>query len=464
MVGLRNNIVPRIMLLMLFIGLIAFTFKFDVKPVKAWNGTVYIKADGSIDPSNAPIQRDGNIYTLTGNITSDVDGIVIERDKILINGAGYTLQGMDSGDGIYLLGRNNVTIKNIEIKGFSSGISLWSSSNNTIVANNITECEFGVWLGGVVVMNTLNNIVRNNLKYNDYAISIAGSSNYIVLNNIRNSIHGIIIDSGTSNSIVTNNIAINEWYGIKLEDSYNNTIFRNSIGSSFRGICLYSSSNNTIFCNNVWDGVQLYSSSNNSFYHNNFGGISQTFESVALWDNGYPSGGNYWSYLWGGYTRVDEKCGPNQNQPGSDGICDAEYAIDANNTDRYPFMAPVNIFEAGIWNETEYYIDVVSNSTVSDFYFNPDEGAFLRFNVTGEDGTSGFCRVTIPKDLLWVEDGQWNILVGNETVSYTTIPDEDCTYLYFAYNHTTKKVLIQGTDVIPEFPSGITLLLSLIHI
>ncbi len=35
------------------------------------SSTIYIRADGSIDPADAPIQRNGSIYTLTGNINSD---------------------------------------------------------------------------------------------------------------------------------------------------------------------------------------------------------------------------------------------------------------------------------------------------------------------------------------------------------------------------------------------------------
>jgi nitrous oxidase accessory protein NosD len=54
------------------------------------------------------------------------------------------------------------------------------------------------------------------------------------------------------------------------------------------------------------------------------------------WDDGYPSGGNYWS----NYTGIDEYSGPSQNETGSDGIGDTPYVIDENNTDRYPLMAP----------------------------------------------------------------------------------------------------------------------------
>jgi hypothetical protein len=109
-------------------------------------------------------------------------------------------------------------------------------------------------------------------------------------------------------------------------------------------------------------------------------------------------------------------------------------------------------FHVGTWNNVSYIVDVVSNSTVADFYFNPTEGAFIRFKVTGEDGTAGFCRVLIPKDLLWVKDG-WAVYVGGQQVNYTIIPDENYTNLYFTFPHSTKTVEIQGTHVITELPS-----------
>jgi len=66
------------------------------------------------------------VYTLTGNINSDVDGIVIEKNDTILDGAGYTLQGTISplSNGICLSGSYNVTIKNMNIKAFESGILL----------------------------------------------------------------------------------------------------------------------------------------------------------------------------------------------------------------------------------------------------------------------------------------------------------------------------------------------------
>jgi hypothetical protein len=90
------------------------TLAFKIQVVKADDGTITINADGSINPSTAPILTADNVtYTLTGNITAaNVDGIVIERDNIVLNGAGYTILGSGSGNGITLENMSNVTINN----------------------------------------------------------------------------------------------------------------------------------------------------------------------------------------------------------------------------------------------------------------------------------------------------------------------------------------------------------------
>jgi hypothetical protein len=79
-----------IILLLLLIG--AFTLALKIQPVRADGTTIYINSDGSITPSAAPISTLDNVtYTFTDNITN-ANGIVIERDNILMEGAGYTLQ------------------------------------------------------------------------------------------------------------------------------------------------------------------------------------------------------------------------------------------------------------------------------------------------------------------------------------------------------------------------------------
>ncbi len=102
----------------------------NIQPVRA-SGTIYIRADSSIDPPTAPILTIDNItYTLTDNFITDADGIVVERDNIVVDGAGYALQGSGPAclHGIDLSGRSNVTIMNAHIKLFDSGIWLYNSS------------------------------------------------------------------------------------------------------------------------------------------------------------------------------------------------------------------------------------------------------------------------------------------------------------------------------------------------
>ncbi len=108
-----------------------------IQTVKADGAPIYIQADGSISPSNAPIHSADNItYTLTGNITANADGIVIERNNTVLNGAGYAVTGIGNGYGITLANIGNVTVTNMMITNFTDGIYLDSSSNNTIYHNN----------------------------------------------------------------------------------------------------------------------------------------------------------------------------------------------------------------------------------------------------------------------------------------------------------------------------------------
>jgi parallel beta-helix repeat protein len=160
-----KNIVFLAFVLWLLSTAVAMTF---VSPVVA-QGTIYIRSDGRVEGTDK-IQRDGNIYTFTGNI---YDEIVVQRDKIVVDGASYTLQGTGSGTGIYLSRRSNVTIQNMQIRLFENGIYLDDSSGNNIYGNTITNNDRGIYLRGSRANKILgNNIYGNTITNNDRGIHL----------------------------------------------------------------------------------------------------------------------------------------------------------------------------------------------------------------------------------------------------------------------------------------------------
>jgi len=413
------------------------------------SGTIYIRADGSIDPPTANITTVDNIsYTFTGNI---YDSIIVERDNILINGANYTLQGPGTGPGytkgIAFSGRTNVTVKNMEIKVFYMGVHLYGTSNAIISRNNITNCEYGVYAskatnntistnniinneyhGILVEYSSNNNISGNTIIGSDLGFGLSDSVNvlleenvienntcgfsfsgfelrhfahsidtsnlvngkpfyylenqkdlainpvtypqvgYLVLINCTNATiqgltltsngQGLLVVNSNVSRIIGNNVTDNG-EGVALFQSSLNSLDNNRIeNNTFEGIALVSSSdNNTIHGNYIADcswGVALLDSIDNRFYHNDFIDNTQQvwIESSSyanVWDDGYPSGGNYWS----DHNPLDIYSGSYQNETGRDKIGDIPYVIDENNTDRYPLIYPYGYVPSADLNDDE---------------------------------------------------------------------------------------------------------------
>ena len=51
--------------------------------------TIFIQPDGTVNPSNVPIQRNGDIYTFTANV---YDPILVQKSNVTLDGAGYSLK------------------------------------------------------------------------------------------------------------------------------------------------------------------------------------------------------------------------------------------------------------------------------------------------------------------------------------------------------------------------------------
>lgn len=580
---------------MKFLGLIAaflltgmLMLAFNIQPTETI-GTIYIMADGSINPSTAPISTSDNVtYQLTDNIN---DSIVVKRDNITINGAGWSLQGANviNSIGLDISFRNNITIANLTITQFTFGIYMNNSRNCTIVNNVLTRNNFECIrvyesCGNIITENEIfmnpwdsivlygssnntisenkiftsydgirlfqsnnNSLIENMLAENSYGIYFAeSSSNTILRNSLASNQYGMhfylstgnsvienlftddgvvvwyshdniiehnivngkpliylenasdikVLDAGqiilvscksifienlnlshcdaglqlwtTENSTITKNNITNNVLGIVLEYSTKNSIHENNIANNSDGIYLCYSSNNSIVGNklasNDYHGIYIELSNNNSIYHNNFLENTQHVginKAVNFWDNGYPSGGNYWD----GYTYADLFNDHYQNETGSDGVCDAPYAIDVNNSDGYPLMGMFYDFEEA---ENEgHHVEVVSNSTVSDLKvgvvldhfppYLPFLQIFIEFSVKGVVDNTGFCRVTIPRAIL---NNTYFVLIDYEEITAYELSASNSThaYLYFTYKHSKQE---HDVIIVPEF-SHVLILLMLV--
>ena len=164
---------------------------------------VYIRNDGSIEPSTVPIHRIGDIYTFTGDILNST--IEVQRDSIIIDGAGFTLQGNGYYSGIYLKEKsNNITIRNMNILAFYTGVSTFSSAN-IIVTGNVIHALDGLDFS----VNSSNNQFFGNTLICSHTgkgcgIWIWGSFNSIINNSISNFSSNIIIYDGNNNIVSKN--------------------------------------------------------------------------------------------------------------------------------------------------------------------------------------------------------------------------------------------------------------------
>ncbi len=300
------------------------------------------------------------------------DGIDITRsENVEVSGNNIF---SNNGDGIDASWSDNITITGNNLSDDEAGANVRYSSRVVITANSVSINE---WYGVLVDSSTDVTISENDVKeHNEWGILLERSENLVIAgNNLSNNYRAITLQYDNNISVDSNNITSNVG-AIGVGDSTNVTIVSNIISDNDRGPQLFSS--NDIFVRH------------NSFISN----IKQAYDDMGsqnYWDDGYPSGGNYWS----DYAGSDEFSGPSQDQPGNDGIGDTPYVIDTDSQDMHPLMAP---------------LPGVNNPPVASFSISPTSG---NVTVTFTVNASSSSDLQDPSEALevrwdWEDDGTWD--------------------------------------------------------
>ncbi len=282
---------------LVFLAICLFVLCLVALPVKSQNnsvGFIFIQPDGSVEPLSAPIQRADDVYTFTANIN---DPIVIERNHMILDGAGHYLQGNSEGIGINITA-SNVTIMNLQILHWKTGI-LGAYNGNNIKGNYITNCNRGIRING-----------------NNYTIA----QNYLANNG-----DGVFLYANATivsrNTLIDNHQGINiAWYNHKIMENNLSNIDYDIAGGGLGGVTIYR----------------------NNFLKTNPKGYV-LIGTTAAWDNGTE--GNFWKNGYKGSDANGDGIGDDPYNIGypikstADGTSGSGFRVMA--TDNHPLMRQV---------------------------------------------------------------------------------------------------------------------------
>jgi len=245
-------------------------------------------------------------------------------------------------DGIYITA-SNCTLENFNITCIdpkANGVVFVDGADtgcsDTLVLNNTIASGYDTTLltfqGSSFNRAEGNQIIMTSDVTTGIAVVLSSSYNIVDYNNITGGYIGVAIDFADNNTVSNNYITEQVPFDFGLSPNLD--------GALYLGVTSGDLIRENTFVNNSLSlnfGLEV---SNVQFYHNNIINdsqqpILQSDAQISL-DNGYPSGGNYWS----NYKGTDAYSGVYQNVTGQDGIGDSPYAVNAKNIDLYPLMQP----------------------------------------------------------------------------------------------------------------------------
>ncbi|MCW4000882.1 MAG: right-handed parallel beta-helix repeat-containing protein [Candidatus Bathyarchaeota archaeon] len=332
-------------------------------PLPELPAPIFIRADGTVEPASAPIQRDEDTYTLTGDVNNTIE---IQCPNIVLDGGGFKVTRPDVNTvglmmpvgwlpGVHVEGTSNVKITNVVFDGCVTGVSIENATDVTVSQNTMRNCNSGV----VVLSSSQVDIVGNRIRIPNESFAVG--INLLPLNpdssnpNRIRIIGNQIVGSLTAAPVPP--VPQPDQHGIW--GTYSDSQITSNSLTRIDGIALYNmASNNLVADNNFSENNEavLVNIDPAGFFGNTFCGnnFDRNLVNVNIpyirnygaesnrWDNG--SVGNYWSDYTGGDGNLD-------------GVGDTPYLLQTTypdyeqqtnvtvleGQDNYPAMAPFNL-------------------------------------------------------------------------------------------------------------------------
>ncbi|MEM2051061.1 MAG: NosD domain-containing protein [Thermoproteota archaeon] len=215
-------------------------------------------------------------------------GLVVAIVNVSSNGVrmeGFTVSGNYNEIGIAVNNVKECEVSNNIVRDCSIGILFFRADKNKAVNNTLIENDFGIGLeiasnniimrnvfmkGGISVVDSYKNTVKENIVNGKKLIYLEDVSNYVVneagqviaVNCIGITIRGLNISDtavgiefhNTRNSRIEGNVIRNSIYGIQFLQSHNNIIVNNVLQNNSFNIFLSGTSNVKVVNNMVTDG------------------------------------------------------------------------------------------------------------------------------------------------------------------------------------------------------------------
>ncbi|AKB25407.1 cell surface protein [Methanosarcina sp. MTP4] len=409
----------------------------------------------------------------------------------LVGESDLVLDSASNAGTVYLMGCENVTIKDLVLEKNGFGVFVSESSNSTLYNLSVSDNEYGIL--GLVDLdgNCSNNTVENNI-YGIYLV--AGENNFLENNSISENEFGLMLASYSS--VLRNNLISGNEYNfgalpfiaggtadidtsnladgkpiyyltgesdrvldaasnagtVYLFDCVNITIRDLVLEHNMYGISLYNTTNSSLVGNHISsndEGLVLYDSCNNSIYNNLFmnlanvqlmGNCSGNTWNISKTEGpnilGDPYiGGNCWANPQGtGFSEVT----PDANE---DGFCDAPYEIpgSGNQFDSLPLYKAPEVTDDGEDEEDEIEHSGSSGSRAALF-----------------SGVSGVPSINV----LTASFSRQQVLAGQQAEFRFSEPDCIVTGISFvsrtsAGTVTGKVEALKGLpETVPEAPEG----------